>query len=77
MKNYVVQEDDLLAAQGVPNDILFVIAKREYGDGFLKSVIERQNHVDRDLIRVGQQLLIPYVTFRHFVDTRDSTAARQ
>lgn len=77
MKNYVVQEDDLLAAQGVPNDILFVIAKREYGDGFLISVIERQNHVDRDLIRVGQQLLIPYVTFRHFVDTRDSTAARQ
>ena len=50
MKNYVVQEDDLLAAQGVPNDILFVIAKREYGDGFLISVIERQNHVDRDLI---------------------------
>ena len=50
VKNYVVQEDDLLAAQGVPNDILFVIAKREYGDGFLKSVIERQNHVDRDLI---------------------------
>ena len=31
VENYVVQEDDLLDAQGMPNDILFVIAKREYG----------------------------------------------
>ena len=38
VENYVVQEDDLLDGQGVPNDIPFVIAKREYGDGFLKSV---------------------------------------
>lgn len=68
MKNYVVQ----------PGDTLFAIARREYGDSTLYPVIARQNHVvNPDIIGVGEQLLIPYVTYRHFVTTSDSTAARK
>ncbi|MGE5697813.1 MAG: LysM peptidoglycan-binding domain-containing protein [Candidatus Sericytochromatia bacterium] len=68
MKSYTVQ----------PGDALFAIARREYGDGTLYPVIARQNHIaDPDVIEAGQELLIPYVTFRHFVTTPDSTAARK
>jgi nucleoid-associated protein YgaU len=59
-------------------DTLFGLAEREYGDGTLYPVITLQNHVaDPDVIAVGQQLLIPYVTYRHLFTTADSTAARQ
>jgi nucleoid-associated protein YgaU len=68
MKNYAVQQ----------GETLFEIAQREYGDGDLYPVIARQNHLaDPDLIDVGQQLSIPYVTYRHLVTTADSTAARK
>jgi nucleoid-associated protein YgaU len=68
MKSYEVQQ----------GETLFGIAQREYGDGDLYPVIALQNHLgDPDMIQVGQQLLIPYVTYRHLVTTADSTAARQ
>lgn len=68
MKNYEVQQ----------GDTLFEIARREYGDGDLYPAIALQNHLaDPDLIQVGQQLLIPYVTYRHLVTTADSSAARK
>ncbi|MGV0812768.1 LysM peptidoglycan-binding domain-containing protein [Mycolicibacterium boenickei] len=68
MKNYTV-------ALG---DTLFGIAQREYGDGGLYPVIVEQNHLGNpDLINVGQELLIPYVTYRHLFNTDDGTAARQ
>lgn len=68
MKNYQVQPGDTLAS----------IAAREYGDSTLHPVIERQNHLaNPNIIDVGQELLIPYVTFRHLVLTADSTAARK
>jgi nucleoid-associated protein YgaU len=68
VKNYDVQ----------PGDTLSSIAQREYGDYTLYPVIERQNHIaNPNVIDVGQQLLIPYVTFRHLVITADSTAARK
>lgn len=68
MKNYLVQS----------GDTLFAIARREYGDGTLYPVLARQNHIaNPDFIAVGQELLIPYVTYRHFVTAPDSTAARK
>lgn len=68
MKSYAVQQ----------GETLFEIAQREYGDGDLYSVIALQNHLaNPDMIEVGQQLLIPYVTYRHLVTTADSTAARK
>ncbi len=68
MKNYDVQQ----------GDTLFTIAAREYGDGNLFSVIAAQNHLaDPDLVQVGQELLIPYVTYRHLVSAADSSAARK
>lgn len=68
MKNYDVQ----------PGDTLFAIARREYGDSTLYPVIARQNQLaNPDLIVVGQQLLIPYVTYRHFVTDPDSTQVRK
>jgi LysM repeat protein len=67
MKNYTVQT----------GDTLFAIAAREYGDGGLYPVIAQQNHLTNpNLILAGQELLIPYVTFRHLVAAADSTAAR-
>ncbi len=67
MKNYTVQ----------PGDTLFGIAAREYGDGDLYPVIARQNHLaNPDLILVGQELLVPYVTYRHLWNTDDTSAAR-
>jgi nucleoid-associated protein YgaU len=69
MKTYTVK----------PGDTLFGIAQREYGDGELFPVIARRNHLDDpDLITVGQDLLIPYVTFRHlFTAAEDMPAARR
>lgn len=68
MKNYEVQ----------PGDTLFAIARYQYGDGTLYPVIARQNHLaNPDLIVVGQQLLIPYVTYRHLFTTDDTSAARK
>ena len=67
MKNYTVQ----------PGDTLFGIAAREYGDGDLYPVIARMNHLaNPDLIVVGQELLVPYVTYRHLWTTDDTSAAR-
>jgi hypothetical protein len=67
MKNYTVQ----------PGDTLFGIAAREYGDGDLYPVIAHMNTIaNPDLILAGQELLVPYVTFRHLWTTDDSTAAR-
>lgn len=68
MKTYQVQ----------PGDTLFALARRQYGDSTLYPVIAKQNHLaNPDLIVSGQQLLIPYVTYRHFVTASDSTASRQ
>ncbi|WP_441959117.1 LysM peptidoglycan-binding domain-containing protein [Mycolicibacterium houstonense] len=68
MKNYTV----------APGDTLFGIAQREYGDGGLYPVIAEQNHLSNpDLISVGQELLIPYVTYRHLFTTDDGTTARR
>ncbi|AQA24089.1 lysM domain protein [Rhodococcus sp. MTM3W5.2] len=68
MKKYEVQ----------PGDTLFGIAQREYGDSNLYPVIACQNHLDDpDVIGVGQQLLIPYVTYRHLMTTADSAAVRK
>jgi nucleoid-associated protein YgaU len=67
MKNYTVQ----------PGDTLFGIAAREYGDGELYPVIARMNNiVNPDVILVGQELLVPYVTYRHVWTTDDTPAAR-
>ncbi|MBN3508269.1 LysM peptidoglycan-binding domain-containing protein [Mycolicibacterium nivoides] len=68
MKNYTV-------ALG---DTLFGIAQREYGDGDLYPVIAEQNHLSNPgLINIGQELLIPYVTYRHLFTADDGTAARR
>ncbi|MDT5177830.1 MAG: hypothetical protein QOJ95_2028 [Mycobacterium sp.] len=68
MKSYEVQAGDTLSA----------IALREYGDADLYPVIARQNHLtDPDIIDVGQELLVPYVTFRHHFTTADTTDARK
>ncbi|WP_226434859.1 LysM peptidoglycan-binding domain-containing protein [Rhodococcus yananensis] len=68
MKTYEVQA----------GDTLFGIARREYGDGTLYPVIARQNHLaDPNVIDVGQQLLIPYVTFRHRMHATDSIGTRK
>ena len=67
MKNYTVQT----------GDTLFGIAAREYGDGELYPVIARMNNLaNPDLILVGQELLVPYVTYRHLWTTDDTSAAR-
>ena len=67
MKNYTVQ----------PGDTLFGIAAREYGDGDLYPVIARMNNLaNPDLILVGQELLVPFVTYRHLWTTDDTSAAR-
>ena len=68
MKNYTVQS----------GDTLFGIAAREYGDGDLYPVIARMNNLaNPDLIFVGQELLVPYVTYRHLWTTDDTSAARR
>ena len=58
--------------QVVSGDTLSAIAERFYGDGSLFPVISVVNHLaDPDQIGVGQELLIPYVTFRHQVRVED------
>ncbi|MBH0779251.1 LysM peptidoglycan-binding domain-containing protein [Nocardia bovistercoris] len=67
MKKYKIQ----------PGDTLSAIALREYGTSMLFSVIAIQNHLlDPDVIHAGDELLIPYVTFRHRFAGENSTAAR-
>ena len=62
MKNYTVKAGDTLSA----------IAQREYGDFSLFTVIARQNKLaNPNLIQVGQELLIPYVTYRYFASTSE------
>jgi len=57
-------------------DTLTGLAGRFYGDGSLFPVISVINHLaDPDQIDVGQQLLIPYVTFRHQVRIEDGKEA--
>jgi nucleoid-associated protein YgaU len=64
--------------QAQQGDTLFAIAQHEYGDGDLYPVIAAQNHLaDPALIHVGQELLIPYVTYRHQFTTADSDTARK
>ena len=49
------------------------LAERFYGDSSLFPVISVINNLsDPDQIDVGQQLLIPYVTFRHQVTDTDT-----
>ena len=56
----------------VSGDTLSGLADRFYGDGSLFPVISVINHLaDPDQIDVGQELLIPYVTFRHQVRIED------
>ncbi|GAB07925.1 LysM peptidoglycan-binding domain-containing protein [Gordonia amarae] len=67
MKKYAVRAGDTLSA----------LADAEYGDGELYTVIAAANDLaDPDLITVGQELLIPYVTRRHRFAGPDSSAAR-
>ncbi|MGA5540360.1 LysM peptidoglycan-binding domain-containing protein [Mycobacterium sp. NPDC051198] len=68
MKNYTV----------TLGDALFGIAEREYGDGGLYPVIAEQNHLSNPaLIDIGQELLIPYVTYRYLFTADDGPAVRQ
>ncbi len=59
--------------QVVTGDTLWALAERFYGDGILHPVIAVINHLsDPDHIQVGQELEIPYVTFRHRVVASDT-----
>ena len=54
-------------------DTLWELAERFHGDGRLHRVIAVINHLaDPDLIVVGQELEIPYVTFRYQVKAGDT-----
>ena len=54
-------------------DTLWALAERFYGDGRLNPVIAVINHLaDPDQIVVGQELEIPYVTFRYQVKAGDT-----
>ena len=62
--------------QVASGDTLTGLAGRFYGDGSLFPVISVINHLaDPDQIDTGQQLLIPYVTFRHQVRIEDGKEA--
>jgi nucleoid-associated protein YgaU len=59
--------------QVVSGDTLWKLAERFYGDGHRHRVIAVINHLsDPDHIIVGQELEIPYVTFRHQVKAGDT-----
>jgi phage tail protein X len=66
--------------QVVSGDTLWALAKRFYGDGSLYPVITVINHLSGpNHIVVGQELEIPYVTFRYRVvagDTKKKLALR-
>ncbi|OBF35851.1 mannose-binding protein [Mycobacterium sp. ACS1612] len=54
-------------------DTLWALAQRYYGDGRLCTVISVVNDIaDPDNIVVGQELEIPYVTFRYQVQSGDT-----
>jgi nucleoid-associated protein YgaU len=58
--------------QVVSGDTLSGLAERFYGNGSLFPVISVINHLaDPGQIDVGQELLMPYVTFRHQVRIED------
>ncbi len=62
--------------QVVSGDTLSGLAERFYGDSSLFPVISVINRLaDPDQIDVGQELLIPYVTFRHQVTVEDGKEA--
>ena len=57
----------------VSGDTLASLAERFYGDSSLFPVISVINNLaNPDQLDVGQQLLIPYVTFRHQVTDTDT-----
>lgn len=59
-------------------DTLWSIAQSEYGDGSLYTVISAANSLaDPNVIDVGQQLALPYVTYRHRLTGLDTIAGRQ
>lgn len=64
--------------QVATGDTLWALAERYYGDGSLFPVISVVNHLPNpSQITAGEQLVIPYVTFRHRVtasDTKNSLA---
>jgi nucleoid-associated protein YgaU len=65
----------ILKYQVVSGDTLSALALRFYGDATLYPVIAIHNKLaDPDHILVGQELEIPYVTFRHRVSAGDTTS---
>ena len=55
-------------------DTLWGLAKWFYGDGRLHRVLAETNYLSNpDYLVVGQELEIPYVTFRHQVTAGDTT----
>jgi nucleoid-associated protein YgaU len=55
-------------------DTLWGLAERFYGDGRLHRVLAEINYLSNpDYLVVGQELEIPYVTFRHQVKAGDTT----
>jgi nucleoid-associated protein YgaU len=64
----------ILTHQVVAGDTLSALAQRFYGDSSLYRVIAVHNQIaDPDNIQVGQELEIPYVTYRHRVVAGDTT----
>jgi nucleoid-associated protein YgaU len=62
--------------QVVSGDTVWNLARRFYGDASLYRVISVHNQLaDPDHVPVGQELEIPYVTFRHRVAAGDTTAS--
>jgi nucleoid-associated protein YgaU len=63
----------MIKYQVIHGDTLFAVAGRFYGDPELYPVIAIANGLtDPDVIAVGQELLVPYVTYRHTVSPDDT-----